>query len=88
MPKFKVLSSNENKTGGFVWKMEVVTEETVFGLKKSVKRTYYIGGMPQPAKIGTEFSEDLNKFTIKTYPFPHPETGEMLDLKWLHAKQS
>lgn len=86
--KFTVVSSNPNKTGGHVWKLEAKEDVKCFGLQKTVKRTYYIGGMPAEAKVGTEITEDMNNFEVKTYPFPHPESGEMLELKWLHMKTS
>ena len=85
MNSFKVLAcnpSNEGKT--FVWKLAIVTEAVVFGIKKSVTRTYYIGGMPQQAAIGTVLQEDLSKFNVVERPF-ETEDGVIM-LKWLHVK--
>lgn len=88
MATFKVLSSTQNQKGGFVWKLQTITPVKVFGIEKSVTRTYYIGGMPAAATVGSELKEDLNKFDITEREFAHPETGEQLMLKWLHAKVS
>ena len=66
--KFKVISCNANKSGGFVWKLQTTAMVTVFGINKTVKRTYYLGGMPQAINVGVELEEDINKFEIKEYP--------------------
>lgn len=84
---FEVLQStpsNEGKT--FVWKLQVIELVEAFGVKKSVKRTYYIGGMPVEGVVGTKIVEDINKFEIIERPFDNPESGETMLLKWLHVK--
>lgn len=84
---FTVISSTESNNGTtFVWKLVTAEEVTVFGVKKSVKRTYYIGGMPVAAKVGDTISEDIRKFEIVERPYDNPETGETMMLRWLHAK--
>jgi hypothetical protein len=89
---FKVVSCNPSNSGKtFVWKLEIAQTAKAFGITKTVKRTYYIGGMPQAATIGAELKEDLSKFDIVARPFtpdpsqedPEPET---IMLKWLHVK--
>lgn len=87
--KFKVIAcnpSNEGKT--FVWKLEVSATAKAFGITKTVKRTYYIGGMPSAAQIGAELEEDLSRFDIVERPYPVVDEGEtkVLMLKWLHVK--
>ncbi len=87
---FKVIGcnpSNEGKT--FVWKLEVIVSDVlVFGIKKTVKRTYYIGGMPSEVKVNTEIKEDLAKFEIVERPYSYVEDNETvtINLKWLHVK--
>jgi hypothetical protein len=81
----KSTPSNEGKT--HVWKLEVVVSDVVvFGLKKTVKRTYYIGGMPAAGVVGKQFEEDLAKFEVVNRPFTHPDSNEEILLKWLHVK--
>jgi len=90
MTIFTVVSSNPSNEGKtHVWKLAVNGEVTVFGQKKTVKRTFYIGGMPTEAKAGTELKEDIKKFEIVERPFTLEEgdnAGETIMLKWLHAK--
>ena len=83
---FKVVKSTKNAKGTFVWKLEVNTTIKAFGVEKQVKRTFYIGNMPVAGVIDSVIEEDLNRFEIREYAFAHPETGEQLMLKWLHAK--
>lgn len=80
----KCTPSNEGKT--FVWTLVYTTLAKVFGIEKTVKRTYYIGGMPSEIPVGTKLSESMDRFEVKEYPFPHPESGEVMMLKWLHVK--
>ena len=88
--KFTVVTCNPNEKGGFVFKLEVVELAKVFGMTKSVKRTYYIGGMPEAVEVGTEFEEEMDNFEVKEYDytFRNEETGndETIQLKWLHVK--
>lgn len=91
MAKFVVVSSNPNKTGGFVWKLTVTDVVAMFGVQKSVKRTYYIGGMPEAAVAGTVFEESMKKFDVTERPYDTQEKDEegndiIIMLKWLHAK--
>jgi hypothetical protein len=90
MTKFKVASCNPNKEGKFVWKLIVEVSVKVFGINKTVKRTYYLGGMPAAVNVGTEMMEDMDKFEVKEYAYNlvDEKTGEatVLMLKWLHAK--
>lgn len=85
MNTFKVIAcnpSNEGKT--YVWKLVIESSAVVFGITKTVKRTYYIGGMPKAAEVGAEFKEDLNRFNVVERPF-ETEDGVIM-LKWLHVK--
>lgn len=85
--KFTVVAcnpSNEGKT--FVWKLSANQTAKVFGITKTIKRTYYIGGMPSQVAIGHELEEDLIRFDVVEREFEHPESGEKLMLKWLHVK--
>lgn len=84
--KFTVVKSTPNKTGGHVWKLEAKDVVKCFGVEKTVKRTYYIGGMPAEGKLGTEIVENMSNFEVKEYEFAHPESGEMMNLKWIHIK--
>lgn len=83
---FKVLSCNPNQDGKFVWKLQTSKKVTTFGVEKVVTRTYYIGGMPVEVAVDSIIQEDMSKFEIKEYPFANPDTGEVIPLKWLHAK--
>jgi hypothetical protein len=83
---FEVAKCTETKEKKFVWKLVVNTPVQVFGLTKIIKRTYYIGGMPSAVEIGTKFTEDFDKFEVQEFEFMHPETGEMMKLKWLMTK--
>jgi hypothetical protein len=80
--------SNEGKT--FVWKLGTSTEVTIFGIKKTVVRTYYIGGMPSEVTKDTKFTEDMSRFDVVERPFEvvDEQTGEAntIMLKWLHVK--
>jgi hypothetical protein len=84
---FEVAKCTKNEQGNYVWKLVCNSVEKVFGVEKPVKRTYYIGNMMKEAPVGTKFVEDLDNFNIKQYDYPHPETGEVLNLSWLHVKQ-
>jgi len=88
--KFTVVASTANQKGGFVWKLTANQEVTVFGVKKLISRTYYIGGMPSAAAIGAVIEEDMAKFDVieREFQFPNKDTGEVetINLKWLHAK--
>jgi hypothetical protein len=90
--KFTVVSCNPNQTEGFVFKLETIEEAKAFGMTKKIKRTYYIGGMPEAVEVGTEFEEELNNFEIKerSYEIDNNETGnkETIWLKWLHVKST
>lgn len=89
---FTVVTCNPNQKEGFVFKLEVNEEVSAFGMKKNIKRTYYIGGMPAAVAVGATFEEDMNNFEIKerSYEFDNEETGnkETIWLKWLHVKGS
>lgn len=90
--KFTVIGcnpSNEGKT--FVWKLAANQTAKVFGITKTIKRTYYIGGMPSQATLGMELEEDLIRFDIVEREFtPEPTADEpapdKMLLKWLHVK--
>jgi sulfopyruvate decarboxylase TPP-binding subunit len=84
--QFTVTKCTANKDGKFVLTLVVNEEVSVFGMKKMVKRTYYIGGMPAAVEVGKVIEDDMDNFEVKEYEFPHPETAELLKLKWLHAK--
>lgn len=85
---FTVVACNKNSKGGFVWKLVVedgVAE--IFGVKKALKSTYYIGGMPAEAKIGDVFKEDMEKFEVVERDF-ELDDKQVIKLKWLHVKRS
>lgn len=97
MAKFLVVSSNPSNEGKtFVWKLTVTTNVKVFGIVKSVKRTFYIGGMPvnplegktpEELETGVVFEEDLRKFEIVERDSSHlDDDGNVIMIKWLHAK--
>ena len=83
---FEVVGCNPNKEGNYVWKLLANEEREVFGVKKMVKRTFYIGNMPKEVEKGTKLIEDMAKFNVKEYDFALPDTGEVIQLSWLHAK--
>lgn len=88
---FKVVACNASNGGKtFVWKLETTTTAKAFGITKTIKRTYYIGGMPQQAAIGTELKEDLSRFDIVERAFvvagENGEEDTTMMLKWLHVK--
>ena len=64
LTKFTVKSSNLNKQGRYVIKLSADVTVFVFGQTKTIKRTFYIGGMTQSVAIGTVLEEDLSKFDI------------------------
>lgn len=78
---YEVISSNPNQKGGFVTKIQG-NQTTVFGAKKV---TYYVSGTLQ-LTVGQQVKLDINEWKIATYPFANPETGEIMELKWLHLK--
>lgn len=86
MKEFTVIQSNPNNKGGFVTKIQrVVSSSTVFGEKTS-KLTYYVSGskqLPVDSKVSLDIERD---WRVATYPFANPETGEIMELKWLHLK--
>jgi hypothetical protein len=83
--KFNIVSSNPNSKGGFVTKLtNSVTVPTIFG-DKTKSETYYVSGSLQMT-IGESVDLDLDAWSIVTYPFTNPDTGEVIDLKWLTLK--
>ena len=86
MSKFKVISSNPSNEGKtFVTKIQGQKVVNVLGVNKVAQTTYYIS-LPSQVRVGEEFDVDLSLFTIAEHPFEHPETGEIIQLKWLHIK--
>ena len=92
---FTVVTCNPNKEGGFVFKLETIEEAKAFGMVKSIKRTYYIGGMPEAVEVGAQFEEEMNNFEIKerSYVIETEDTEgnkkeETIWLKWLHVKST
>lgn len=87
---FTVTGCTPNQKGGFVWKLNTVVKTEAFGIKKDVKRTFYIGNMPASVEPDTEVKDDLNRFDVVERPFDTVEesTGEQqtIMLKWLHVK--
>lgn len=88
--KFKVLkcTQKEDKTG-YVWTLSCIEETTCFGIKKTVSRKCYIGGMPKEVAIGTELTEDISRFDLVRRPYSFKdELGKVvdIDLLWLHIK--
>jgi len=87
--KFTVVACNPSNQGKtFVWKLEVSASAKIFGITKTVKRTYYIGGMPQEVKLGHTIEEDMSKLEVVERPYTYTEEGEehTIMLKWLHVK--
>ncbi len=86
MSKLTVIQSKANQKGGFVTKMsgEISVNDEIFGTKKS-KITYYISGTNQ-LKEGTEipFAALFPRYKVEEHPFVNEETGEVIQLKWLH----
>lgn len=68
LTKFIVKSSNPNKQGKYVLKLSADVTVHVFGQNKTIKRTFYIGGMTQPVVVGTIIEEDLSRFDITKRP--------------------
>jgi hypothetical protein len=84
--KLKVVScnpSNEGKT--FVVKAQGLKTVNAFGINKTSTTTYYIS-LPEAVAVGGEFDVDMSQFNISEHPFEHPESGEIIQLKWLHIK--
>ncbi len=75
--------SNEGKT--FVAKIQGNKVVNVLGVNKTSSITYYIS-LPEQVTVGAEFDLNLNDFNIVEHPFEHPESGETIQLKWLHIK--
>lgn len=87
MKAFTVISSNPNKTGGFVTKLqtETIVSDEIFGDKKA-KLTYYISGSLQ-VPIGKIIPEAvISKYAVQEHSMLNPETGETFMGKWLHAR--
>jgi hypothetical protein len=86
MPKFKVISSNPSNEGKtFVTKIQGNKVVNVLGVNKVSQVTYYIS-LPEKVEVDKEFDVDLSQFNITEHPFDHPDTGEIIQLKWLHIK--
>ena len=84
--KVSVISSNTSNEGKtFVTKIQGSKVVNVLGVNKTYTTTYYIS-LPAQVAVGSEFDVDLSQFTIAEHPFEHPESGEIIQLKWLHIK--
>lgn len=84
--KVKVISSNPSNEGKtYVTKIQGNKTVNVLGVNKVSSITYYIS-LPEQVKVGVEFDINLADFNITEHPFEHPETGEIIQLKWLHIK--
>lgn len=84
--KVKVISSNPSNEGKtYVTKIQGNKTVNVLGVNKVSSITYYIS-LPEQVKVDAEFELDLSSFNITEHPFEHPETGEIIQLKWLHIK--
>ena len=84
--KVKVISSNPSNEGKtFVVKIQGSKTVNVLGVNKTSLTTYYIS-LPQAVNVNEEFDIDLSLFNITEHPFEHPESGEIIQLKWLHIK--
>jgi hypothetical protein len=66
--QFTVVSCTPTKEGKFVWKLHVIHTGSAFGIIKTFKRTYYIGGMTGAVAIGHKIEEDIAKFDIVKRP--------------------
>jgi hypothetical protein len=100
---FTVVTCKPNQKEGFVFKLETVEDAKAFGMTKSIKRTYYIGGMPAAVNVGAQFEEELSNFEIKERAYvvdvKDEDDNPVLDendlpkqetiwLKWLHVKST
>lgn len=86
MAKFTVITSNPSNEGKtFVTKIQGNKVVNILGINKTSQVTYYVS-LPQQVEVGKEFDVDLSQFNITEHPFDHPETGEVIQLKWLHIK--
>jgi hypothetical protein len=84
--KVSVISSNPSNGGKtYVTKIQGNKTVNVLGVNKVSSITYYIS-LPEQVKVGVEFDINLADFNIAEHPFEHPETGEVIQLKWLHIK--
>jgi hypothetical protein len=84
--KVKVISSNPSNEGKtYVTKIQGNKTVNVLGVNKVSSITYYIS-LPEQVKVDAEFDINLADFNITEHPFEHPETGEIIQLKWLHIK--
>lgn len=84
--KVSVISSNPSNEGKtYVTKIQGNKTVNVLGVNKVSSITYYIS-LPEQVKVGAEFDINLADFNITEHPFEHPETGEIIQLKWLHIK--
>lgn len=84
--KVSVISSNPSNEGKtYVTKIQGNKTVNVLGVNKVSSITYYIS-LPEQVKVGAEFDINLSDFNITEHPFEHPETGEIIQLKWLHIK--
>ncbi len=84
--KVSVISSNPSNEGKtYVTKIQGNKTVNVLGVNKVSSITYYIS-LPEQVKVGAEFDINLGDFNITEHPFEHPETGEIIQLKWLHIK--
>ena len=87
--KFKCISCTASTNGGFIAKLQAKSVKTasIFGVTKTVEasETYYLkvdGKIPE----GTEDVLPLELFNIVERPFILEDTGEEIQLKWLHLK--
>lgn len=85
--KLIVKSSNPSNEGATYVNKLVATKSVdlgILGVKES-KVTYYIS-TPKQVKLDTEVELNMDLFNVVEHPFEHPESGETIQLKWLHLK--
>lgn len=86
MKTFEVISSNPSNEGKtFVTKITNKVVVKTFAGDKTKSETYYISGSKQ-LKVGAKVEVDLDIFNVMEHPFENPDTGEVIQLKWLHLK--
>lgn len=88
MQNFKVIQSKPTKKPGLFFtkiqsKAPVTTSMGIFGQRTTEKQeTYYVFGNTQ-MPVNGDIQLDINQWVVEQQPFTLPETGEVVQLKYL-----
>lgn len=81
-----VVSATLSSNGGFIHKLQNKTStvvDTPFGKKTQDSQVTYYMKLDDAAPIGMQAEIDIDNFKVVERPYTVPDTGEVLELKWL-----